>query len=180
MSTLFLNNQVVVYLLSEGILLLLLAVAFVVTVGIVRRWDFGSFSERQFALERRAYLVMTILQFVFVVKFFLIAYFVFTIDDLAVLVPGTMCGAGVISANDYGMALLFVKLLLLFFLILWMALNRYDLKSGIFIDRFPNDDARSIAVKRLNHLCAFVSPFLFSFSFSLFLSFSFSAQIRFE
>jgi len=132
MSTLFLNNQVVVYLLSEGILLLLLAVAFVVTVGIVRRWDFGSFSERQFALERRAYLVMTILQFVFVVKFFLIAYFVFTIDDLAVLVPGAMCGAGVISANDYGMALLFVKLLLLFFLILWMALNRYDLSAKAY------------------------------------------------
>ena len=132
MSTIFLNNQVVVYLLSEGILLLLLAVAFVVTVGIVRRWDFGSFSERQFALERRAYLVMTILQFVFVVKFFLIAYFVFTIDDLAVLVPGAMCGAGVISANDYGMALLFVKLLLLFFLILWMALNRYDLSAKAY------------------------------------------------
>jgi len=129
MNNIFLNNQVIVYLLSEAILLVLLAVAFLVTVGILRHWDFGSFSERQFALERRAYLVMTILGFVFVVKFFLVVYFVFAIDNLAVLVPGAMCAAGVISANDYGLILLFVKLLLLFFLLLWMALNRYDLEA---------------------------------------------------
>jgi len=71
MNNIFLNNQVIVYLLSETILLVLLAVAFLVTVGLLRRWDFESFSQRQFALERRAYLVMTILLFVFVVKFFL-------------------------------------------------------------------------------------------------------------
>jgi len=129
MNDIFLSNQVLVYLLSEGILLLLLAVAFVVTVGILRYWDFGSFSARQFALERRAYLVMTILGFVFVVKFALLLYFVFTIDGLAVLVPGAMCAAGVISANDYGLNLLFIKLLLLFLLFFWMALNRYDLEA---------------------------------------------------
>jgi hypothetical protein len=129
MNNIFLNNQVIVYLLSETILLVLLAVAFLVTVGLLRRWDFESFSQRQFALERRAYLVMTILLFVFVVKFFLVLYFVFAIDNLAVLVPGAMCAAGVISANDYGMNLLFVKLLILFFLLLWMALNRYDLEA---------------------------------------------------
>jgi hypothetical protein len=129
MNNIFLSNQVIVYLLSEAILLLLMGVAFVVTVGILRRWDFGSFSQRQFALERRAYLVMTILLFVFVVKFFLVVYFVFAIDNLAVLVPGAMCAAGVISANDYGMNLLFIKLLILFFLLLWMAFNRYDLEA---------------------------------------------------
>jgi len=129
MNNIFLNNQVIVYLLSEAILLVLLAVAFLVTVGLLRYWDFESFSERQFVLERRAYLVMTILLFVFIVKFFLILYFVFAIDNLAVLVPGAMCAAGVISANDYGMNLLFVKLVILFFLLLWMAFNRYDLEA---------------------------------------------------
>jgi len=129
MNDIFLNNQVIVYLLSEAVLLGLLTIAFLVTVGILRHWDFGSFSERQFALERRAYLVMTILGFVFAIKFLLVVYFVFTIDNLAVLVPGAMCAAGVISANDYGLNLLLVKLLLLFFLLLWMALNRYDLEA---------------------------------------------------
>jgi hypothetical protein len=127
MNEVLLNNQVIVYLLSEVVLLALLFVAFLMSVGMLKSWDFGSFSERQFALERRAYLVMTIIVFVFAVKFFLLIYFVFTIDSLSVLVPGAMCAAGVISANDYGMYLLLLKLLILFFLLLWMALNRYDL-----------------------------------------------------
>jgi len=93
----------------------------------VTRWDFGAFTQRQFALERRAYLVMTILLFLVGMKIFLLPYFVFTVDDLAVLVPGAMCAAGVISANDYGLNLLFLKLVIVFGLILWLALNRYDL-----------------------------------------------------
>lgn len=127
MNEALLSNQVIIYLLSESILLTLLSIAFVITVSILKSWDFSSFSQKQFSLERRAYLVMTILIFVFAVKFFLVLYFVFAIDNLSVLVPGAMCAAGVISANDYGMYLLFLKLVILFFLILWMALNKYDL-----------------------------------------------------
>ena len=129
MNPILLNNQVLIYLLSEAILFALSLVAFVVAVQIVLRWDFGAFTQRQFVLERRAYLVMTIILFVAVMKIFLLPYFVFTVDDLAVLVPGAMCAAGVISANDYGLELLFLKLLIVFLLILWLALNRYDLKA---------------------------------------------------
>ena len=129
MNEILLSNQVIVYLLSESVLFGLLLVAFVITLGILAKWDFGSYSEQQFRLERRAYLVMTILLFAFVVKFLLLVYFVFTIDNLSVLVPGAMCAAGVISANDYGMPLLFLKLLILFFLLLWMAVNSFDLKA---------------------------------------------------
>ncbi|MEA3457010.1 MAG: hypothetical protein U9R26_10930 [Campylobacterota bacterium] len=129
MNEILLSNQVIVYLLSESILFGLLFIAFVITLGILVRWDFGSYSEQQFRLERRAYLVMTILLFVFMVKFLLLVYFVFAIDSLSLLVPGAMCAAGVISANDYGMLLLFLKLVILLFLLLWMALNRYDLQA---------------------------------------------------
>ncbi|MEA3418917.1 MAG: hypothetical protein U9Q90_05905 [Campylobacterota bacterium] len=129
MNEILLSNQVIVYLLSESILFGLLFIAFMITLGILAKWDFGSYSEYQFRLERRAYLVMTILLFVFVVKFLLLVYFVFAIDSLSLLVPGAMCAAGVISANDYGMLLLFLKLVILFFLLLWMALNAYDLRA---------------------------------------------------
>ncbi len=129
MNPILLNNQVLVYLLSEAILFVLALVAFVVAVKIVLRWDFGAFTQQQFALERQAYLVMTIIGFIVVMKMFLLPYFVFTVDALSVLVPGAMCAAGVISANDYGLKLLFLKLLIAFGLILWMALNRYDLSS---------------------------------------------------
>jgi len=129
MNPVLLNNQVLIYLLSEAILFVLAVVAFGVAVQIVMRWDFGAFTQQQFALERRAYLVMTIILFVAVMKIFLLPYFVFTVDNLSVLVPGAMCAAGVISANDYGLHLLFLKLLIAFFLILWLALNRYDLRA---------------------------------------------------
>jgi len=128
-NEILLSNPVIVYLLSESLLFGLLFIAFVITVGILLTWDFGSYSQQQFRLERRAYLVMTIILFVFVVKFLLLIYFVFTIDTLSLLVPGAMCAAGVISANDYGMPLLFLKLLILFFLLLWMTLNSDDLKA---------------------------------------------------
>ncbi len=129
MNPILLNTQVLIFLLSEVILFVLASVAFLVAAQIMLRWDFGSFSRQQFALERRAYLVMTIIVFVIVLKIVLLPYFVFTIDNLAVLVPGAMCAAGVISANDYGLELLFLKLLIAFFLLLWLALNRYDLAA---------------------------------------------------
>lgn len=129
MNPILLNPHTIVYLLSEGVLWLMLAIAAGVSVHILLRWDFGSTSEEQYALERRAYLVMTILLFAFGMKFLLLPFFVFGIDRLSDLVPGAMCAAGVISANGYGLPLLFLKLLILFLLILWMALNHYDLEA---------------------------------------------------
>ncbi len=129
MTPVLLNTQVLVYLLSEGVVWVLLAIAFGVSVYILWRWDFGSTSEVQYALERRAYLVMTIILAAFVLKFLLLPFFVFTIDRLSDLVPGAMCAAGVISANGYGLPLLFLKLLILFALLLWMAINHYDLEA---------------------------------------------------
>ena len=129
MNPILLNPHTIVYLLGEGVLWLMMAIAAGVSVHILLRWDFGSTSEEQYALERRAYLVMTILLFAFGMKFLLLPFFVFGIDRLSDLVPGAMCAAGVISANDYGMPLLFLKLLLLFLLLFWMALNHYDLEA---------------------------------------------------
>ncbi len=129
MNPLLLNPQVLVYLLSESLLWVLLAIAAGVSVHILLRWDFESYSEEQYALERRAYLVMTILVAVFALKFLLLPYFVFILDRLSDQVPGAMCAAGVISANSLGLPLLFLKLLILFFLILWLTLNHYDLEA---------------------------------------------------
>ena len=129
MTPILLNTNVLVYLLSESVLWVLLAIAFGVSVQVLWRWDFGSTTEEQYALERRAYLVMTIILAAFVIKFLLLPFFVFAIDRLSDLVPGAMCAAGVISANDYGLPLLFLKLLILFLLLLWMAINHYDLEA---------------------------------------------------
>ena len=129
MNEVLLSNQVIVYLLSESTLFFLLFVAFIVSIKVLLKWDFESFTPLQFTLEKQAYLVTTIILFVFTMKFLLILYFIFSIDALSLLVPGAMCGAGVIEANDYGSYLLILKLTILFFLTLWLYINRYDMRT---------------------------------------------------
>jgi hypothetical protein len=129
MNEILLSHEVIVYLLSESILYLLLFIAFVATVGLLRRWDFHAFTSEQFSLENRSYLVMTIIFFVLLLKMLLLPYFIYTIDMLSDLIPGAMCGAGVIKANSYGNPLLVLKIMVLFFSGIWLSLNRIDLQE---------------------------------------------------
>jgi hypothetical protein len=129
MNEALLSNQVIVFLLSEATLFMLLFVAFVVSLKVLVKWDFESFTPFQFALERQAYLVSTIILFVFLMKFVLVVYFIFSIDTLSLLLPGAMCGAGVIKANVYGSYLLILKLFILFLLTLWLFIHFYDMHT---------------------------------------------------
>ncbi len=129
MNEILLNNAVIVYLLSEAVLYMLLFIAFFVTLGLLKKWNFDHFITEQFNLENRSYLVMTIIFFAMVLKMILLPYFVYTIDALSDLVPGAMCGAGVIKANAYGNPLLALKIVILFLSGLWLNINGLDLKA---------------------------------------------------
>ena len=129
MNEILLSNEVIVYLLSETVLYLLLFVAFLSTVGLLKRWNFDAFTTEQFVLENRSYLVMTIIFFVMLLKVVLLPYFVYTIDNLSNLIPGAMCGAGVVKANEYGNPLLSLKIIILFLSGLWLSMNSIDLKA---------------------------------------------------
>ncbi len=125
----FLSNQVLIFLFSESILYILSIIAFIGTIGILRSWDFTATTTKQYNLEKRAFLIVTIIFFTLVCKIVLLPYFAYTIDKLALLIPGAMCGAGVISANDYGNALLFLKIIILFCVGIWLIINHLDQKS---------------------------------------------------
>lgn len=129
MNDILLSNEVIVYLLSEIILYILLFIAFFVTIGLLRKWDFEAFTQKQFILENRSYLVITIIFFTMLLKVMLLPYFVYTIDTLSDLIPGAMCGAGVIKANAYGNPLLSLKISTFFLSGLWLSINSLDLKA---------------------------------------------------
>ena len=129
MNEILLSNEVIVYLLSETVLYFLLFIAFLATIGLLKRWNFDAFTTEQFALENRSYLVMTIIFFVMMLKVVLLPYFVYTIDNLSDLIPGAMCGAGVVKANEYGNPLLALKIIILFLSALWLSMNSIDLKE---------------------------------------------------
>ncbi len=133
MNDILLSHEVIVYLLSEVLLYALLSVAFLVTLGLLKGWDFNSFTSKQFKLENRSYLVMSIISFSILLKVLLLPYFVYTIDNLSDLVPGAMCGAGVIKANSYGNPLLLLKIVILFLSGLWISINKIDLESKNYL-----------------------------------------------
>jgi len=126
---LFLSNQVLIFLFSESILFILGIIAFVGSLNILKNWDFNSTSIKQYRLEKSAYLIVLIILFTLIFKILLMPYFTYTIDKLSDIVPGAMCAAGVIAANEYGNPLLLVKIILLFLVGIWMIVNREDIKE---------------------------------------------------
>jgi len=129
MNDALLNDEVIIYLLSEIIIYLLLFIAFLATPTIIKNWNFNNFSSKQFKLENRSYLVITIISFTIILKIMLIPYLIYTIDELSNIVAGAMCGAGVIKANAYGNPLLFLKIIVIFLSGFWITINQIDLKS---------------------------------------------------
>ncbi len=125
----FLSNQVQIFLFSESIIYLISLIAFIASIVIVKEWNFNSTSPKQYKLEKRSFLIMTIIVLTLWIKIALLAYFVYTIDSISVLIPGAMCAAGVISANQYGNPLLFLKIALLFLTGIWLILNSLDQKA---------------------------------------------------
>lgn len=133
MSDILLSNDVIVFLFIETITLVLLTIAVLGSFSILKNWDFNSTSTTQYKLEKRSYLVILIIVFSLIVKIFLLPFFTYIIDGLSTLVPGAMCGAGVIGANEYGEYLLSLKIVILFFTGIWLLLNNQDLKTKNYL-----------------------------------------------
>lgn len=136
MNQALLSNGVIPILFTETILLLISLAIFFWAVEIYKNWDFNSLKSRQYTLEKKNYFISTAIFFILVIKIVLFPIFAFTVDELSNIIPGAMCGAGAISANDFGMPIFILKLLSLFFGICWIIVNKIDLQSDyIFTKR---------------------------------------------
>ncbi|MDD4854267.1 MAG: hypothetical protein PHQ22_01360 [Sulfuricurvum sp.] len=130
MNTVLLSNGVIALLFTETILYVLAFVAFVWGLKIYKNWNFESLASSQYLLEKKNYFTTTVIVFILGVKFVLLPLFAHIVDGLSDLVPGAMCGAGVISANDYGMPIFIIKLLVLFLGVCWSIANTIDLQNN--------------------------------------------------
>ena len=122
-----LSPDVIAILALDGLLLLFGLLAFGVSVQIVREWDADATTPRQYALQKRAYLVATIVEFIFYLKLPLFLYFIHTLDKLSNLLPGAMCAAGVTTATVYGIPLFAIKMVDLYLFGLWLVVHRIDM-----------------------------------------------------
>jgi hypothetical protein len=96
---------------------------------ILRNWDLNSGSEQQLVLERKTYLISTILNYVFAFEILSLLLYVYTADHIHDLFVGAMCAAGSLNVNDYGYPTLVLKMANVFFCGVWMVLNHADSKG---------------------------------------------------
>ena len=128
-SSIFLQNRVLILMLSDLITLFMLSIASFKSIKILLYWDFKSSSFKQYDLEKSNYitsLIISLSSIFFIAEFI---FFIYVIESLHQIVPGAMCGAGVISSNSFGYPLLTLKIVLIFLFSFWRILNKEDLKA---------------------------------------------------
>ena len=98
-------------------------------IQILRRWDIQSGDELQLILERRTYLVSTLLAYTFAFQLASLFLFIYTVDHLHRLFVGAMCAAGTLNVNPFGYPALILKVMNFLFAGLWLILNDADTRG---------------------------------------------------
>jgi hypothetical protein len=121
-----LQPAVLALLVASALTALLVAGASWFALGVVRRWDGASGSELQLALERRTYLVSTLLAYAFGFQLVSLFLFVHTADALARALVGAMCAAGTLNANPWGYPAFGLKVATCVLAGVWLIVNAAD------------------------------------------------------
>ena len=132
MSSILLSNEVIIFLFVQIVLFILLSLSFYFSLSIIRNWDFNKTTTKQYKLEKTSYLVILIITFTLIVKIAIFPYFAYSLDNLSNIVPGAMCAAGIVGANEFGQINLTLKILILFFIGIWLIINSLDLKAKTY------------------------------------------------
>ncbi len=93
---------------------------------IIRRWDLKSGSEEQLVLERKTYLISTLLSYMLVFQIGSLFLYIYTADRLHHLFAGAMCAAGTLNVDPYGYPTFLLKLLNFILAGLWLIINYTD------------------------------------------------------
>ncbi len=93
---------------------------------ILRKWDIRSGSEIQLILERKTYLISTLLTYGFGFEILSLFLFIFTVDRLHTFFVGAMCAAGTLYVNGFGYPTLILKVVNFLLAGLWLILNYTD------------------------------------------------------
>ena len=95
-------------------------------VQILRGWNLKSGSEHQLILERKTYLISTLLSYAFGFELLSFFLYIFAVDRLHLYFVGAMCAAGSLYVNWYGYPTLIVKLIVFMLAGIWLVVNHVD------------------------------------------------------
>lgn len=124
-----LTPEIIALLMLDVLFLCFGVIAFVLSVRIFLRWDFGGSGALQYTLEKQSYLVSVVIKYIFTLKLPLFLFFIFTCDKLSAIITGAMCAAGVVNSVDYGLYLVLFKMLNIYLFGFWLLLNHADLND---------------------------------------------------
>ena len=96
---------------------------------ILKSWNITSGSELQLNLERRTYLISTVVTYAFAFQLISLFLFIFTADHLHTLFVGAMCAAGSLNVNEFGYPSIILKTVNFLLAGLWLILNYTDNKA---------------------------------------------------
>jgi len=121
-----LHPAIIALLASSGMISFLTLYADYYGILVIRKWDIRSGSGNQLELERRTYLISTILAYVFGFQLFSLFLYVYTADSLCTLFTGAMCAVGTLQVNSYGFPVLLLKLTNFILAGFWLIVNYAD------------------------------------------------------
>jgi len=93
---------------------------------IHRKWDLQNGGELQLIMERRTYLISTVLTYIFAFQILSFFLYIYTADHLHSLFVGAMCAAGTLQVNPYGYPALLLKIFNCLLAGTWLILNHTD------------------------------------------------------
>lgn len=124
-----LNPSIIALLLASSLISGMILYSSFFGFQILRRWDIKSGSEIQLSLERKTYLISTILSYAFSFQLISLFLFIFTADNLHNLFVGAMCAAGTLNVNRFGYPAVILKIVSFLSAGIWLIMNHADNKA---------------------------------------------------
>lgn len=121
-----LNPAIMALVMVSAVVCLMMLLASGFAVRVLLRWDIDSGSERQLRLERRTYLISTLLIWAFSFQLMSLLLFIYNAESMSGQFVGAMCATGVLNVNAWGWPTLFLKMGVFFSGAVWIALNYLD------------------------------------------------------
>ncbi len=120
------NPAIIGLLLCSSIVSTAVIYASALGVQMIRKWDLKNSCRQQLILERKTYLVSTVLNYVMGCELFSLFLFVAMTDRIHSLFIGAMCAAGTLNVNAFGYITLIFKTMNFIFCGIWLCINYLD------------------------------------------------------
>ncbi len=125
----FFNSYSLALSLISLISLLLIMVACRTAFRVLRYWEPASDSNTQIQLEGEIWLSSALVKYGLALQIVSLLVFILSADHFCQVIAGAMCATGSLTANDYGIPALVVKLAGVFVYGFWLVVHQLDIRS---------------------------------------------------